>query len=75
MRIPKPLKPIVDAWMAFSRALGKVMSFILLTVVWVVVFGIYGIVLKIIRLFQQEDSSSTWKEPIPEDAKTMKFSF
>ena len=76
MRIPKPLRPLYDAWMAFSQALGKVMGAILLTIIWIVVFGIYAVVIKIIRLFQKTDPrASTWTPCTPEDASTMRRSF
>lgn len=76
MPIPKPLRPLYDAWMAFSKVLGKVMSAILLTVVWAVVFGAYAIVMKIAALFRKKpDGPSTWVDCSPEDATTMKRPF
>ena len=51
MHLPPPLSWFYDAWMEFSTLLGFVMSKIILTILWIVGFGIYGITLKIIRLF------------------------
>ena len=51
MKLPMPLSWLYDAWMEFSRALGMVMSKIVMTLFWVVGFGIYGIIRKISLLF------------------------
>ncbi len=68
MRIPAPLQPAYDAWMAFSKALGRVMSFIILTVLWVVGFGIYGIVKKIMNVVTaKSQTNSYW---LPADVNT-----
>lgn len=76
MKIPGFLRPLYDAWMAFSKVLGKVMSAILLTVVWVVLFGAYAIVMKIAALFRKKaDGPSTWIDCTAEDAATMKRPF
>lgn len=51
MYLPPPFSWLYDAWMAFSKLLGMVMSKIILTVLWIVGFGIYGIIHKIVGLF------------------------
>ena len=51
MRLPPPLSWFAEAWMEFSRVLGMIMSKVILTILWIVGFGIYGIILKIVRLF------------------------
>ena len=51
MQLPPPLSWFYDAWMEFSKALGMVMSKIILTILWIIGFGIYGIIAKIGRLF------------------------
>ena len=51
MKIPPPFNWFYDAWMEFSRVLGLGMSKVVLTVLWIVGFGIYGIILKIVNLF------------------------
>lgn len=55
-----PLQKAYDLWMLFSKALGRVMSWILLTILWVVVFGIYAIVLKIIVIFRKQTRPVTY---------------
>jgi hypothetical protein len=62
--------------MAFSKALGKVMSAIILTILWIIGFGLYGIVLKIIALTRKEEpKASYWVtlEKNPQD--NMKYQF
>jgi len=51
MTLPSPLKQLWSGWMAVSHAIGMVMSSIILTIMWVVIFGAYGIVLKLPALF------------------------
>ena len=50
MNIPPPLNWFYEAWMEFSRVLGMIMSKIILTILWVIGFGLYGIILKIVHL-------------------------
>lgn len=76
MTVPAFLRPLYNAWMAFSKVLGRIMGAIMLTVIWVVLFGIYAIVMKIGRLFaKKKDNSSTWIDCSHEDATTMKRPF
>ncbi|HLD08332.1 MAG TPA: hypothetical protein VJB60_04690 [Candidatus Peribacterales bacterium] len=58
MEVPLPLRFLWKGWMGFSHILGMVMSTIILTALWIVGFGIYAIILKIILL-----PSRFWKEP------------
>lgn len=48
--------------MTFSRAIGLVMSSILLTILWAIVFGIYALIIKIISLLKGPgpDPKSHW---------------
>ncbi len=72
MKLPPPFSWFYDAWMAFSHALGMVMSKIILTILWIVGFGTYGIILKIIKLFRSRASpcdDTYWIDvpPLPPD--------
>ncbi len=49
-KLPTPIRQIFALWEMFSNVLGIVMSFIILTVLWIVGFGTYGIITKIITL-------------------------
>ncbi|MFA7682304.1 MAG: hypothetical protein WCX61_04730 [Candidatus Peribacteraceae bacterium] len=69
MQLPPPLSWIWKGWMAFSHALGMVMSKVILTVLWLLVFSIYGIAVKIIAIKKlwQKPAKTYWIDP-PEDA-------
>jgi hypothetical protein len=53
MILPKPLQRIYDVWMAFSKLIGKVMSPIILTILWIVGFGLYAVILKIVAVLRK----------------------
>ncbi len=65
MRLPPPLRQLYDLWMAFSKVLGKVMSFIILTILWLIGFGIYAIVMKIIALTASKTPKATYWIEVP----------
>ncbi len=71
MKLPPPLSWFYDAWMEFSKALGFIMSKIILTILWIIGFGTYGIILKIMKLFRKEKVTrdSYWIDvpPTPPD--------
>lgn len=76
MKLPPPLKQLYDLWMLFSKALGRVMSWILLTILWVTMFGVYAIVAKVIKLCTKKNSATTyWVDLEPEPAEHMKRPF
>ncbi len=53
--------------MAGSEAMGRIMSWILLTILWVTVFGIYAICLKIAALFRKEEAPATYWHPLRQE--------
>ncbi len=57
---PFPLNYLWNAWMAFGRAVGKVMSAIILSILWLVAFGVYGIILRIAALVRPAQQRATW---------------
>jgi hypothetical protein len=76
MRLPPPLSWLWQGWKAVSQVIGRVMSFIILTVLWVIGFGAYGIVLKVIGLFKKEEPKRTYwvdLEPMAEDSLVHQF--
>jgi hypothetical protein len=77
MKLPPPLNWLWKAWMAFSHVLGRIMSFLILTVLWIVGFGIYGIIGKIIRLFakKKETPASFWIDVPPLGPEHLKRQF
>ncbi len=76
MEIPFPLNELWQAWLAFGRAVGRVMSAMILTVLWLVGFGIYAIILKIARLFGKHEKQETyWIEMKKTGQESMKYQF
>jgi len=77
MTLPFPLRQLFRGWMAFSHILGMIMSTIILTILWIVGFGIYAVILKIITLparFRKEPDSF-WIEVKPEPIENMRYPF
>ncbi len=67
MRLPPPLRQLYDGWMTGSEAMGRIMSWILLTVLWVSVFGIYAVCLKIVALFRNREIPATYWHPLKQE--------
>lgn len=65
MKLPPPLSWLWSAWKAFAEILGKVMSKIILTILWLVGFGIYAVILKIVMLFRREPAQDSYWIDIP----------
>ncbi len=60
MRLPWLLQKLWGGWMAFSHVLGIVMSSILLTILWIVAFGAYAIILQIVARFGKQKVCDTY---------------
>ncbi|OGJ60768.1 hypothetical protein A3C37_02675 [Candidatus Peribacteria bacterium RIFCSPHIGHO2_02_FULL_53_20] len=75
MKLPAPLKKVYNLWMRFSHVLGRIMSTILLTILWVVVFGIYAIVLKIMHIFSKAPSKDTYWIDVSKESTDMRYQF
>lgn len=76
-KLPTPLRIAFDLWMKFAHALGTVMSTIILTALWIIVFGPYALLWKIAHSGNQPspDDDTFWKD-IPDDARTdMRYQF
>mgnify|MGYP001310934896 FL=1 len=67
MRLPPPLSWLWEGWKKFGHAMGLVMSTIFLTVIWIVLFGLYGVILRIVGLFRgrQPDPATFWIDVEP----------
>lgn len=75
MQLPPWLQRVKDVWMKFSHALGMVMSRILLTILWIVVFGIYAIITRIVSLFTASQRKPQWHDVPPEFEGSMRHQF
>jgi hypothetical protein len=75
MKLPAPLQKAYDVWMHFSHILGRIMSTILLTVLWVVVFGLYAVILKCMKLLRRDTASDTYWIDISKESSDMRHQF
>jgi len=72
-----PFNWIYSLWKKFSHVLGTVMSFIILTVLWIVGFGIYALILKLVT-FPKRFAAKTntyWIDSEPTSSDSMKHQF
>ncbi|MCF7844971.1 MAG: hypothetical protein K9M03_04050 [Kiritimatiellales bacterium] len=85
MQCPKLLRPLYRAWCTFSTILGRVMSFIILTILWLTLFGIYAIIIKTISAIKKFPSlfgggarggyNTYWVDPLSEVPNGMQDQF
>ena len=76
MYLPPPISWLWEGWKIVGHAIGRVMSFIILTILWIIGFGIYGIVMKIIALFTKEEKKESYwidLEPMTDESLTQQF--
>ena len=75
MKLPTPLSWIWKGWMAFSHALGMVMSKVILTILWIIAFSVYGIILKVLSIRQlwQKPPQTYWVDPPKEAGMQYQF--
>lgn len=62
--------------MKFANVLGIIMSRIILTVLWVVGFGAYAVVLRIVGLLRPKNTTDTyWVDPPEAVENGMQYQF
>jgi hypothetical protein len=76
MKVPPPFSWLWDGWMMFSKALGFVMSKIMLTIFWLIFFGIYALIIRLIGLFSHKPKTDSYWLDTPTDYEnSMKYQF
>lgn len=75
MNVPAPLKALYALWMRFSHILGRIMSTILLTILWVVVFGLYAIALTMMKFCSKKPSSDSYWIDVSKESTDMRYQF
>ena len=72
-----PISWIYAVWKKFSHILGIVMSFIILTILWIVGFGIYALILKVITLPKRfaKEPNTFWIDVEPTTNESMAHQF
>jgi hypothetical protein len=74
--LPTPLRQLWNGWKRVSRAIGIALSFVVLTIVWLVAFGLYALILRVIRLFKKKGNpASYWRDTVPESAENLLHPF
>ena len=76
-RLPPPLKAGYNVWKAFAHVLGIIMSFLILTLLWIFGFGIYAIIIQLITLPKRfrKEPDSYWIDVEPTTVESMKHQF
>lgn len=69
------LRKIYRLWMSLSHILGRIMSTILLSMLWILVFGIYAIILKISGLCSGKHFRETYWIDVSKEKPDMRFQF
>jgi len=72
-KLPGILKLQHKAWLKFSHVFGEIMSKIILTILWIVGFGPYAIVWKIIHL-KKKKKDTYWIE-FSDENNSLKYPF
>ena len=67
-RLPRPLQRLYDLWEAFAHALGAVMSKVILTILWIIGFGPYAIIYKLLR--KRDSKKETYWIDVPKEVHT-----
>ncbi len=63
-------------YMEVIEPIGRVMSFIILTFLWLVVFGIYAIITKILRAIGiMKPAPTGWQDSPPEPPENVHYQF
>lgn len=75
MTVPKPLRTAYDLWMRFAHVLGRIMSFILLTILWLTIFALYAVVIKLVHLFRKKSPSETYWIDVSTESSDLRHQF
>lgn len=69
-RLPPPISWIYAVWKKFSHAFGRMMSWLILTILWLVGFGAYAIVRKCAGIFRSKPTTG-WHVLPPEPSESI----
>lgn len=76
-KLPPPISWIYALWEKFSHVLGIIMNFLILTALWIIGFGTYAIVTRIITLPKRfaPKPDTYWINVEPTTVESMKHQF
>ncbi len=76
MRLPPPLSWLWHGWMAVGHVIGRIVSFLILTILWIVGFGTYGVILKVARLFMAKKPPQNYWVDLPKEyPESLRYQF
>lgn len=75
MKLPRPLEVLWNGWKTISHAIGRVMSFIILSVLWVVAIGIYALILRLTGGARRAAPATYWIPVKPQQADDLLHQF
>ena len=67
MLLPPLLRRLWNAWKAVGHRIGIVMGFVLLSVLWITIFGIYALCRKCAGLLKRPSPLASYWQPVPPD--------
>ncbi len=76
-KLPHPINFLYTCWKKFSHLLGIIMSFLILTILWIIGFGTYGIIMNIMTLRARckPKPDSYWIDVEPSTTESLKHQF
>ena len=76
-RLPPPINWLYAGWKKFAHILGIIMSFLILSLFWIFVVGIYALISKLIRLPKMfaKKPETYWIDAEPTTLESMKHQF
>lgn len=76
MKLPRPFIWLWEGWKYVSRMIGVVMSFIVLTILWAIIFGFYALIMKCVKLVKHAPAPVTyWHETDPDYPQSLSHGF
>ena len=76
MNLPPPINWLWILWKRFAEVLGRVMSWFILSVLWILGFGIYAMAFKTLHLVRPPRKTTTyWVDPPKDFPNSMKYQF
>lgn len=75
MKLPAWLQRAKEVWLKITYPIGFVVSKVILTALWLVVFGLYAVALGIGKLFSKKTSTPQWHDVPPDFEGSMRRQF
>jgi|GEM_PF-3942091 len=70
-----PLRWFWEGWKRAGHAIGIVLSFVVLTMLWIVAFGLYALIMKCGRVFKDTAPATYWRAVDPDYPESLLHGF